>query len=84
MDSVRKRVRRVYRKIKNTYRLHLIIGNPNTAESWAKLQMCLKEDLQRTKKTINPANVSLDMDAAKAYLVIDISKIIEKMGHLIE
>jgi DNA-binding transcriptional MerR regulator len=83
MQSIRKGVRAVYKQLKNIYRLHLIISNPNTDNSKSYLQMCLEADYQRQKNKINPAEVRLSMDDADSYIVVDLSKLIARMGHLL-
>jgi len=79
MGSIRKEVRAKYKSLKDHYRFDLKIGNPNTPECWAELEMILLQDLQRTKKTVDHRKPTLDMDTANAYLVVDLSKIIQKM-----
>jgi len=83
MDSVRKEVRNEYKQLKDSYRLQIIVANPNLPGSWAKLQKCLKKNLQRIKNPVDPGKVALDMDAAKSYTVIDITTTIQKMAHLL-
>jgi len=88
MPSIRKEVRFIFRRLKDNYRLHLIIADPNKPGSWARLQMCLREDLQRgldkkpLKNPVDPSKVTLDMDKAKTFLVVDLSELIKKMEHL--
>jgi DNA-binding transcriptional MerR regulator len=70
MDSIRDEVRAVYDRLKNIYRLHLIISNLNTDNSRAYLQ-------------INEREVKLNMDETDSYLVVDLSKLISRMKKLL-
>jgi DNA-binding transcriptional MerR regulator len=82
MDLIRKEIRSKYKKLKNIYRLQLIISDPNTDKSEVYLQMCLKPEYQKIKNPVDPKNVKLNMDEADSYLVVDLSKLIARMTHL--
>ena len=80
MKSIRKEVRANFRKIKDDYRFHLVISNPNQDDSKTYLQMCLLKKFQKVNNPVDPAVVKLNMDHAKCYMVVDLSQLLSRLA----
>jgi DNA-binding transcriptional MerR regulator len=79
MGSVRDGIRHSFKKFNKNYSVQLIVSDPNTEKSKAKIRACLKKEFQKAKNPIDEKKIELDMDQASSYMVIDLSELISRM-----